>query len=153
MLTATTSYTSADLHDPTSAAYKKARRQHFKATRNRQQVGESDWTPFRAAEKKYKARFPPPDLADVLDLAALDDTRLEETSKGGWCGRGDAVPWKEIELHDCDHAGPSTRRKAYILPGIPGMHMHCTNSPERLVSYFARTSVRTGLATILRKPQ
>lgn len=128
MPTATTS--PADLHDPTSAAYKRARRRHIKATRNRHQDVEADWTLFRAAEKTYKARFPPPDLADVLDLAALDETRQEETSRGGWCGRGDAVTWEEMELHDCSHAGPSTGGKAYIFPDIPGMHIRCADSSK-----------------------
>lgn len=31
---------------------------------------DSEWTPFRAAEKRFKVRFPPPDLTDVLDLAS-----------------------------------------------------------------------------------
>ncbi|KAH9926101.1 uncharacterized protein B0H18DRAFT_1006549 [Fomitopsis serialis] len=110
-----------DLHDPTSAAYKKARRLHLKATRNRNQDVEADWTPFRAAEKKYKARFPPPDLSDVLDLATLDAFRAEEVSRGGWYGRADAIQCTEIELNDCNEAGPSTGRKAYIFPDVPGL--------------------------------
>jgi len=31
---------------------------------------DSEWTPFRAAEKRFKARFPLPDLTDVLDLSS-----------------------------------------------------------------------------------
>ncbi|KAF8447471.1 hypothetical protein L210DRAFT_3440773, partial [Boletus edulis BED1] len=57
--------------DSNSSEYKKARRQHWKSTRNRQVDVDTSWSPFRAAEKKYKARFPPPDLSAVLDLASL----------------------------------------------------------------------------------
>ncbi|KAF9453192.1 hypothetical protein P691DRAFT_695142 [Macrolepiota fuliginosa MF-IS2] len=79
--------------DPTSSAYKKARRQYIKATKNRPQDVETDWTPFRAAEKKFKARFPPPDLSGVLDLATLDPARADEISQGLWAGRADAVEY------------------------------------------------------------
>ncbi|KAG9318878.1 hypothetical protein JVU11DRAFT_985 [Chiua virens] len=39
-----------------------------------------NWSPFRAAEKKYKAKCPPPDLSDVLDLASpfLGPSRISE---------------------------------------------------------------------------
>ena len=147
MPTATTSYSSADLQDPTSAAYKRARRQHLKTTRNRPHDADHEWTPFRAAEKKYKARFPPPDLADVFDLATLDVTHREETSKGGWRGRGDAVPWQEIELHDYNHAGPSTGRKAYTLPDVPGALCSILQS----TGLMRWTSIRTCAAAILRQ--
>ena len=106
-----------DLHDPTSVAYKKARRKHWKSTRNRPDHPEADWTLFRAAEKKYKARFPPPDLSDVLDLALTDPSRAVETARGRWKGRTDAVECREIPLHDSEGGGG---RKAYIFPGTPG---------------------------------
>ncbi|KAF9218329.1 hypothetical protein BS17DRAFT_804842 [Gyrodon lividus] len=67
-----TSITSpSGLYDPSSSEYKKARRQHIKTTRNRINDLDANWTAFRAAEKKYKARFPPPDMSAVLDLASL----------------------------------------------------------------------------------
>ncbi|KAJ8468271.1 hypothetical protein ONZ51_g9750 [Trametes cubensis] len=110
-----------DIHDPSSAAYKKARRKYFKSTRNRPPQVDADWTPFRAAEKKYKARFPPPDLSDVLDLAAGDPTRAEEVARGKWKGRADAAPLEEILLRDTDTGTPEERRKAYIFPGKPGL--------------------------------
>ena len=53
-----------------SREFKKARRQHYKSTKNRPADVDASWSPFRAAEKKYKARFPPPDLSAVLDLAS-----------------------------------------------------------------------------------
>ena len=67
-----------DLQDPTSAAYKKAKRKFLKTAKNRPEHTDEDWTPFRAAEKKYKARFPPPDLSAVFDIAASDLERVEE---------------------------------------------------------------------------
>ncbi|KIJ68929.1 hypothetical protein HYDPIDRAFT_172447 [Hydnomerulius pinastri MD-312] len=57
-------------YDPSSPEYKKARRQYIRTTKNRSHDVDATWTPFRAAEKKYKARFPPPDLSGVLDLTA-----------------------------------------------------------------------------------
>lgn len=54
-----------------SLEHKKARRLHYKSTKNRPVAVDQSWSPFRAAEKKYKARFPPPDLSAVLDLASL----------------------------------------------------------------------------------
>ncbi|OCH83880.1 hypothetical protein OBBRIDRAFT_474804 [Obba rivulosa] len=116
---ATTTPFSPDLLDPTSPAYKKARRQHFKTTRNRSPHVDSEWTPFRAAEKKYKALFPPPDLSDVIDLALLDDTRADEVVGGVWRGASDAIPCREIPLKK---NGPSLRgKKAYIFPNHPGL--------------------------------
>ncbi|KAH9929633.1 hypothetical protein B0H21DRAFT_781123 [Amylocystis lapponica] len=120
MLSATTSPTHppSDLLDPTSAAYKKARRQYWKTTHNRRQSIDADWTPFRAAEKKYKSRFPPPDLSGVLDVAVSDKSRADEVERGGWRGRSDAVRCREIELK----LGKSPmNRKAYIFPGRPGL--------------------------------
>ncbi|CCM07222.1 uncharacterized protein FIBRA_09567 [Fibroporia radiculosa] len=116
---APTTCSPADLHDPTSAAYKKARRLHLKTTRNRSDHAEADWTPFRAAEKKYKARFPPPDLSHVLDTAALDPSRSEEVSRGGWRGSGSTIVCREIELECAE--GPSESTKGYVFPSTPGL--------------------------------
>ena len=105
--------------DPTSREYKRARRQHYKTTKNRIE-GSEDRTPFREAEKKYKARFPPPDLSDVLDLALLDETRSSEVERTGWKGRASAVLTKEIGLRD-DQATIARARKAFTVTGIPGV--------------------------------
>lgn len=102
-----------DLFDPTSKAYKKARRQYHKATKNRSSDVESDWTEFRAAEKRYKSRFPPPDLCNVLDLATLDRSRDEEVKQGVWMGKHDAVEHVEIPAR-------SGSAKVYAIPRIPG---------------------------------
>lgn len=109
------------------AALKKARRQYLKSTRTRPKDIEDQWTPFRAAEKKYKARFPPPDLSGVLDLALLNDSRRDEVLKGGWKGSLDeaGVVWKEIDFGKEENACHGARRrrrrtKVYLLPEIPG---------------------------------
>ncbi|KAK0197173.1 hypothetical protein F5146DRAFT_1099468 [Armillaria mellea] len=99
------------VHDTSSAAYRKAQRLHEKTTKNRNNAVDADWTPFRAAEKMYKARFPPPSLANVLDLATVDDARLEEIEAGVWVGRSEAVEFRELK---------GTRR-AYAIPSIPGL--------------------------------
>jgi alkylated DNA repair protein alkB homolog 1 len=105
--------------DPTSREYKRARRHHYKTTKNRTEGLDTDWTPFRVAEKKYKARFPPPDLSDVLDLALLDVTRSAEVERAGWKGSADAVLTREIGLRDAQ-ATTTRARKAFTVAGIPG---------------------------------
>jgi hypothetical protein len=115
--------TVAALHDPTSTAYKKAARHHRKSTRTQQARGTSDdgeYSPFRAAEKRYKARFPPPDLGDVLDLALLDPARAQECALGGWRGRADAAEWREIALKGGAADDDGHLRRGYVLPAIPG---------------------------------
>ncbi|KAF9069937.1 hypothetical protein BDP27DRAFT_1293353 [Rhodocollybia butyracea] len=99
--------------DSSSKAYKKARRQYLKTTRNRDQNIEKDWTPFRAAEKYFKARFPPPDLTKVLDLAVLDSTRGAELAAGVWLGTPDAVETRAFTTN----AG----RPGYTFPSVPGL--------------------------------
>ncbi|KAL0071535.1 hypothetical protein AAF712_001392 [Marasmius tenuissimus] len=103
----------SDLHDPTSSAYKKARKLFLKSTKNRIQDNDQEWTPFRAAEKRYKARFPPPDLSNVLDLALLNEERAHEVTAGVWRGRADAQEFREIRLQ--------SGGKGYILSRIPGL--------------------------------
>jgi alkylated DNA repair protein alkB family protein 1 len=116
----------ANVHavDPSSAAYKKARRLHNKTTRNREIGAQLEWTPFRAAEKRYKARFPPPDLGDVLDLATMDTSRAEECAHGGWIGSTDAVEWREVRTLTA-FGEPGLEKKAYAIPRIPGANILC----------------------------
>ena len=102
----------AALLDPTSSEYKKARKQYFKSLRNRHH-DDSAWTPFRAAEKHYKARFPPPDLSNVLDLALLDPAREEEEAAGGWRG---SIGIEGSEYRQLEGANS----RAFALPHIPG---------------------------------
>ncbi|CDO74885.1 hypothetical protein BN946_scf185004.g35 [Trametes cinnabarina] len=123
----------SDIHDPTSPAYKKARRKHLKSTRNRPDSPlDAHRTPFRAAEKKYKARFPPPDLSDVLDLAAADPARAQEVARGKCNGRADAIPCEEILLRG--EEGQAHQRRAYMFPGTPGLVL--------LPSYVSRADQR-----------
>ncbi|KAH7922835.1 hypothetical protein BV22DRAFT_1113694 [Leucogyrophana mollusca] len=106
---------SADIYDPSTTVYKKARRQYLKTTRNRSKDVDLEWTPFRAAEKRYKARFPPPDLSNVLDLAPTG--RGHDALRGGWKGRCDAVEVSEITLRGETH--PQAR--AFAVPHVPGL--------------------------------
>lgn len=108
--------------DSTSdTAYKKARRQFLKSTRNRSKGIEEQWTPFRGAEKRFKAKFPPPDLSAVLDLVLLDDKRKTEGIDGEqkWGLAENGVEWKEVEFGESQELS-GRRRKAYLLPRIPG---------------------------------
>ena len=117
-------------------AEKKARRQHLKTTKNRPTDVEEGWTPFRAAEKKYKAKWPIPDLTGVLDFGEgfeqSDDGIGTHGSDTGprsqdnrWRGRRDAVQWREFELlEDAEEAskmtGSKNGRRAYVFPSVPG---------------------------------
>jgi alkylated DNA repair protein alkB family protein 1 len=118
---------------PDSAEYKKARSQFIKTTRKRPQV-EGDWTPFRAAEKKFKARFPPPDLSGVLDLAAGDEKRKVEVRLGEWAGKSDAI--------ECKVAG----RDAVIVPSIPGTLEHVSSCDSEVKKH----RVRVGYSSFIR---
>jgi len=109
----------ATLLDPTSREYKRARKHYYKSTKNRAEGLDKDWTPFRAAEKEYKARFPPPDLSDVLDLALLDEARSSEIEQGGWKGRLETTQVKEIGLEGA-RATAARERKAFTVTDIPG---------------------------------
>lgn len=100
--------------DPTSREFKRARRHHYKSTKNRDGDTDIDWTPFRAAEKKYKARFPPPDLSGALDLALLDTRRHADIERTGWKGRPDVAQVKEVDL---DVTGT---RRAFAVLDVPG---------------------------------
>ncbi|KAH9955609.1 hypothetical protein BC827DRAFT_1141187 [Russula dissimulans] len=106
--------------DPTSRDYKRARRHHYKTAKNRVEGLGADWTPFRAAEKRYKARFPPPDLSGVLDPALLDNARSSEVERGRWKGRADAVQTREVGLEDA-RVHTARTRKAFTVDGIPGL--------------------------------
>ncbi|KAF8212331.1 hypothetical protein K438DRAFT_1806362 [Mycena galopus ATCC 62051] len=131
-----------DLHDQTSPAYKKAKRQYLNSTRNRKPDVELDWTPFRAAEKRFKARFPPPDLSGVLDLALLDDTRTLEIQAGVWKGSSDALDYRELTSKD------SSNIKAYTMPRIPGLVL----LPRFLSPEKQKELVRWSLADHARHP-
>ena len=98
-------------------AYKKAKKLYEKSLRNRppEQVG-ADWTPFRAAEKRFKARFPPPDLSDVLDVALLDPSRSDEILNGVWKGNPAALSYERIDVQP----GGILPKSAYLFDSHPG---------------------------------
>lgn len=98
-------------------AYKKAKKLYEKSLRNRppEQLG-TDWTPFRAAEKRFKARFPPPDLSDVLDLALLDASRSDEILNGVWKGNPTALSYERIDIQ----LGDKLPKPAYTFNSHPG---------------------------------
>ncbi|KAH7910652.1 hypothetical protein BJ138DRAFT_1064760 [Hygrophoropsis aurantiaca] len=104
-----------EIYDPSSASYKKARRQYIKTTKGRSNDVALDWTPFRTAEKKYKARFPPPDLSGVLDLAEIS----HESGMGGWKGSPSAVPANEVKVNQRSPNNPGAR--AFVVPQVPGL--------------------------------
>lgn len=86
---------------PDTPEYRKAQRQHLRTTRNRPPTVDHDWSPFRASEKKFKARFPPPDLSNVLDLSP----------EGHWVGSSTASDYVNVALNDT---------KAVALSQVPG---------------------------------
>lgn len=91
-------------------AYKKALRKHLKTTRP---PLDHEWTPFRTAEKRYKARFPPPDLGDVLDFSHAEASEMLPNEPRG---NMHVISTRPIRLR-CE--GPK-RSGAYIVPQIPG---------------------------------
>ncbi|KAF9792254.1 hypothetical protein BJ322DRAFT_1132594 [Thelephora terrestris] len=98
-------------------AYKRAKKFYAKSLRNRplEPVG-AGWTSFRTTEKKFKARFPPPDLSHVLDLALLDTSRSDEILNGGWKGNSTAFPYERLDVRLDDE--PS--KFAYVFEAHPG---------------------------------
>ena len=98
-------------------AYKKAKKLYEKSLRNRppEQVG-ADWSPFRTAEKRFKARFPPPDLSGVLDLALLDASRSDEILNGVWKGNPAALSYERIDIQ----LGDRLPKFAYVFNSHPG---------------------------------
>src|SRR4051794_38517486 len=75
------------LLDPSDDGYKAALRRLQKSQRaNAFKEQDRNWTPFRAAEKRYMAKYPPPDMSGVLDLAAGDLARATELAQSKWKG-------------------------------------------------------------------
>lgn len=98
-------------------AYKKAKKLYEKSLRNRPpEQADAGWTAFRTAEKKFKARFPPPDLSNVLDLALLGTNRLDEILNGGWKGNPAVLAYESIDVQ-LDEGPP---KSAYVFKSHPG---------------------------------
>ncbi|EIW84998.1 hypothetical protein CONPUDRAFT_117367 [Coniophora puteana RWD-64-598 SS2] len=113
---------------------RKARKRHFKSTKNRPAHIDDTWSPFRAAEKKYKARYPPLDLSDVLDLSS--DAEAHDYT---WHGRPDAV-----HVHDIS----TTDTRIVTVPSIPGLVV----LPSFLSPQKQRALVRWALRDHARPP-
>lgn len=107
-----------DIYDPSSAAYKKAKRQYIKTTKNRSKDIFAEWTPFRSAEKKYKARFPPPDLSHILDLAST--TSDAETLVSGCSLYCNGVEIKPLPQSESTSPYATNVCKAFAVPSVPG---------------------------------
>jgi alkylated DNA repair protein alkB homolog 1 len=100
-----------------SALSKSAQKRALKDAESRlAAVNANQWTPFRAAEKAYMIRGPGvrPDIGNTLDLGQLNQDRRRECSLGGWMGRADALPYRELKC--VGERGV----KAYVLPDMPG---------------------------------
>lgn len=126
-------------------AYKKAKKLYEKSLRNRppEQVG-ADWTPFRTAEKRFKTRFPPPDLSDVLDLALLDPSRSDEILNGAWKGNPSALPYERIDIQ-LDDGLP---KSVYVFKSHPGF----VYLPNLLSHQKQRNLIRWSLKNHARYP-
>ncbi|KAF8163250.1 hypothetical protein B0H34DRAFT_694678 [Crassisporium funariophilum] len=130
---------------PDTPQYKKAQRQYLKATKNRPKDIDQDWTAFRAVEKRFKARFPPPDLSSVLDLARLNESRIPEIEDGIWAGSSDALDCRGVSLRSCNSDESAT---AYAIPQIPGLVI----LPSFVSCEKQRDLVRWSLARHARSP-
>lgn len=137
---------SVDLHDPSSQAYKKVlidlqntsiiipavgKAAIFQLYAEQEKHGRLDTVqscretfqsePVRIIYIEFaanirQARFPPPDLSDVLDLALLDETRALEIQTGVWKGTSNALDYRELTPK-----ASSSNIKAYTTPHIPGL--------------------------------
>lgn len=114
------------LHQKIERTYKKARRNERRSTQHGHSPDDHESTPFRLAEKKYKVKFPPPDLSAVLDLALLDKERDEETKRSAWVGSATAQEYEEV--------GVCEGRKVYCLPQVPGTMFHKNKRNAHLIN-------------------
>lgn len=119
-------------------ALKKAMRRYFK-TKNKNQKPDHEWTAFRAAEKRFKAQFPSPDLQTVLDLRALSTPSPE--SNQGVTGNPYFIPIRIV--------GTNSDQKvaAYTIPNIPGLII----LPNYLSSDQQKELIRWSLCTQARE--
>lgn len=124
------------MYDPNSPNYKKARKLHLKTTKNRPADIEDGWTPFRTMEKKFKAKWPPPDLRGVLDLSQgvdMDIDGEEGTSQNVHSSQGDVFAWRQIKLDTEERMEGKGERRAYVVPSVPGA------KPVSYTSAYVRT--------------
>ncbi|KAJ3932028.1 MAG: 2OG-Fe(II) oxygenase superfamily-domain-containing protein [Lentinula lateritia] len=117
------------MNDSSNQAYKKARRQYLKTTRNRDPNIDKARTPF--------PRFPPPDFVKVLDLATLDASRAPEVAAGIWTEKSDALETRAFVT--------KTGTKGYAMPSIPGLILG-------LLEGIWNAYVRHGIAIVHPRP-
>ena len=102
-----------------SSAYKRAWRQHRKSAKT---PTSEDLPYIRYQEKYFKAKFPPPSLEQVLDLATRFDDRKHEVDAGVWKGSPAAVNVEEISCLQPKDRQNSPRR-AFHLVDLPGEYL------------------------------
>ncbi|KAG9033408.1 hypothetical protein FRB95_014856 [Tulasnella sp. JGI-2019a] len=129
-----------------SATYKKARR-HYLKTRQHPETEIGDLTAFRAQEKKYKSRFPPPQLDNVFDPRAWEDTPVD--LGGGWSKGGNSLSGITVSGMDLQELGDrSVAGKAYSISSHPGLIV----LPGFLTDNEQRSLIRSCLASQARAP-
>ncbi|KLO18553.1 hypothetical protein SCHPADRAFT_844808 [Schizopora paradoxa] len=133
-------FSNAQLHQKNERAYKKALRNERRTAQPGRSPDDHEWTPFRLAEKKYKVKFPPPDLSGVLDLALLDSERDGEIQRSAWAGSATAQEFKNV--------GTCRGRKVYCLPRVPGLIV----MPGHLTPEEQRALVRWSLCDHAKAP-
>lgn len=101
------------LLDPSDSSYKAALRRLKKSQKASPQVSSATWTPFRAAEKQFMQKYPPPDLSAVLDLAAGDPSRICELADNRWVGNPAAFPITGLR-----------GANAFVVDAVPGAPGH-----------------------------
>ncbi|KZT33028.1 hypothetical protein SISSUDRAFT_993502 [Sistotremastrum suecicum HHB10207 ss-3] len=121
-----------------SPEYRKALKNHRRSTQGKpDKAASDDWTAFRKAEKKYKAKFPPPSLDDVLDLSLLLKAN-NHLDNNDLVGRADVVQVEEIRCEG--------NKRAFILPTIPGLVL----LPSFLSEQEQQDLIQTALSDVAR---
>jgi alkylated DNA repair protein alkB family protein 1 len=102
-----------------SAAYKKAWKQHRRSAKT---PASEDLPHIRCQEKYFKAKFPPPSLERVLDLATRFSDQNQETDGGLWKGSPVAANVEEISCLQAKN-GQTPPRQAFHLVDLPGEYL------------------------------
>lgn len=105
--------------------YKRALKHHLKTRQNPPPDG-GDISAFRLQEKKFKSKFPPPNLDEVLDVWALDEELAGDAIIGGAWSRGDNALGEGVHVRPFDLHPPADatarRMRGYTLSSHPGEH-------------------------------
>ncbi|KZV88848.1 hypothetical protein EXIGLDRAFT_678500 [Exidia glandulosa HHB12029] len=125
------------LLDPNDPGYKAAVRRLKKSQKSFDHAPSSSWTPFRAAEKLYMQKFPPPDLSAVLDLASGEEDRALEMQHSRWKGSPTAFPTRRLY-----------HRNAHVVDNVPGLVL----LPSYVDHSTQRALVRWALSEHARAP-